>query len=353
MNVAGDNRANAPESSSDLGFGSVVSRESRERLLNPDGTFNVVREGMRFWETLSVYHALLTMTWVRFFTVMAGAYLGLNALFATLYLLCGANALSGHAPSDTWGAVQRAFFFSVQTLSTVGFGAVSPATLTANLVVTFEAVTGLIVFALASGLAFARFSRPVANIIFSKSAIIAPYHGITALEFRITNGRKNQIIELDATLMYTRFEEGPDGPVRRFYRLELERAHVTFFPLSWTIVHPINEASPLWGVTREEMQAASGEFLCLLTGIDETFSQTVHARSSYLAEEVIWNVRFADIFERARDGKPLRINVRRLGAVLPSVVTSPLSGDGAGVVGDSGTKKDVKVEYIGTGGAGN
>jgi inward rectifier potassium channel len=335
-------RADRPDTSSDLGFGSVVSKESRDRLLNPDGTFNVARAGLRFWETLSAYHALLTMSWARFFAVMSVGYLATNALFAGLYLLCGEQALIGHTPANGFDAVQRAFFFSVQTLSTVGFGTVSPATLTTNLIVTLEAVTGLIVFALASGLAFARFSRPVAKILFSKNAIIAPYRDITALEFRITNGRENQIIELDATLMYTHFEPGLDGPVRRFYRLDLERSHVTFFPLSWTVVHPITESSPLWGITKDDMAAASGEFLCLLTGIDETFSQAVHARSSYLADEVIWNVRFADIYERSADGKALRIDVRRLGMVTPATLSAIAASE-----------NELHVEDVGTGGTGH
>lgn len=303
--------------SSDLGFGSVVSRESRERLLNPDGTFNVRRDGLRFWETLSVYHALLTMSWLRFFSIMIAVYLALNAGFASLYMMCGPNGLTGPVGTTPREQMMNAFFFSVQTLSTVGYGHLSPHSVAANLIVTLEAVTGLLVFALASGLAFARFSRPVARVLFSQNAIISPYRDITALEFRITNGRKNQLIELDATVMYTRFEPGIDGPVRRFYRLDLERSHVTFFPLSWTIVHPITPSSPLFGCTAEELRAGDGEILCLLTAIDETFSQTVHARSSYLADEILWNVRFADIFQRAGDGQPLRIDVKRLGATLP------------------------------------
>lgn len=325
--------------SSDLGFGTVVSMESRERLLNADGTFNVRREGLRFWETLSAYHALITMSWLKFFGAMTLAYLALNAIFAEFYYLCGPGALTGDQPHTHAQAMVRAFFFSVQTLSTVGYGHMSPATFAANVVVTLEAVTGLLVFALASGLAFSRFSRPVANVLFSKNAIIAPYRGITALELRITNGRKNQLIELDATLIFTRFEPGPDGPVRRFYRLDLERSHVTFFPLSWTIVHPIDENSPLWGVTAENLRADTGEFLCLLTGIDETFSQTVHARSSYRADEIMWNVRFADIFERAHDGQPLRIDIKRLGAMLP--FDEPLP------------QQDVNIHHVGTGSTGN
>ncbi|HEX8183188.1 MAG TPA: hypothetical protein VF747_00505, partial [Blastocatellia bacterium] len=143
-------------------------------------------------------------------------------------------------------------------------------------------------------------------------AIIAPYKDTTAFEFRITNARRNQIIELEAQVLFARFEEDDGRSVRRFYPLSLERERVTFFPLSWTIVHPIDEASPLHGLNHEDLRQTNAEFLILLTGIDETFSQTVHARSSYQADEVVWNAKFGDVFNRSISGETLAIDVRRL-----------------------------------------
>jgi inward rectifier potassium channel len=185
----------------------------------------------------------------------------------------------------------------------------SPIGLAANLVVTLESLVGLLGFALATGLLFARFSRPTANILFSEKAIIAPYHGITAFEFRIVNARRNQLIEVQAKVLFSRFRVGREA--RDFAPLKLERDRVPLFPLSWTIVHPIDSESPLFGLTREEVLAADGEFLILLSGTDETFAQTVHARSSYKVDEIVWGARFTNLFNPPRNGL-LSIDIGRL-----------------------------------------
>jgi inward rectifier potassium channel len=296
----------------DLGFGAIVARESRQRLLNRDGSFNVAREGLRLRDSLNPYHSLLTISWPKFFALVILLYLLVNSLFAFAYVLCGPGALSGESVRGADSEFVRCFFFSVQTLATIGYGHINPVSLAANLIVTFEALVGLLGVALVTGILFARFSRPTARILFSDHAIIAPYHGITAFEFRLTNARRNQIVELSAKMIVALFEGPPDRRTRRFYPLELERDKVAFFPLSWTVVHPINEDSPLWQKTPEELQKMDAEFLILLTGIDETFSQTVHARSSYRHDEIIWNARFGDIFNRPTQTGSLTIDVRRL-----------------------------------------
>ena len=296
----------------DLGFGSVVASESRQRLLNRDGSFNVRREGLGWRAALSLYHTLLTLSWPRFLALAAALYAVINALFALAYLACGATALAGAAATGAAARFAEAFFFSVQTLSTVGYGHMVPVGLAANLVMAAESFVGLLTVALATGLAFARFSRPHARIVFSERAVIAPYRGITAFEFRIANRRRTQLNELSAKVVFARFDSGPAARRRHFDDLALERSRVAFFPLSWTLVHPIDERSPLFGLTREDLLASDAEFLILLTGVDETFSQTVHARSSYHAEEVVWNARFADIFDRGEAGGPLSIDVGRI-----------------------------------------
>ena len=302
------------EEPKDLGFGSVVARESRQRLLNRDGTFNVNRTGLRFSSSISLYQSLLTMPWSRFLMILSVFYLAINAVFATVYLWCGPDALSGPGAGALHSEFLRAFFFSIQTFATIGYGQIGPVGLAANLIVTFESFAGLLALALATGMIFARFSRPTAKILFSRSAIIAPYQGITAFEFRIANARKNQIIELEAKVLFTHMNAKgePQGKVgRQFHELALERRRVAFFPLSWTIVHPIDEQSPLHGLTEADLRRDAAEFLILLTGIDETFSQTVNTRSSYKAEEIVWNAKFADIFVRG-DGNRLRIDLSRL-----------------------------------------
>ncbi len=295
----------------DLGFGSVVASQSRKRLLNPDGSFNVARRGLGLGSSLSVYHALLRMSWPRFLATLAGAYVAANALFALAFLACGPGALAG-AVAGTGGAFLRAFFFSVDTMATIGYGQVLPVGIAANLVVVAEALVGVLGFALATGLLFARVSRPTARIIFSRRAVIAPYRGGRAFMLRIANARRSEIIELDAKVVLSLFEEVDGQRTRRFHTLALERQRVAFFPLAWTIVHPIGAGSPLRGRDEAELLAAEAEFLVLLTGIEETFSQTVHARSSYRATEVVWGARFSDMFNRDADDGDLTVDIGRL-----------------------------------------
>lgn len=297
----------------DLGFGAVVATQSRSRLLNRDGSFNVQRHGLGWRSTLSLYHSLLEMSWPRFIVLAFVAYLAANTLFAMAYLLAGPEALEGMGAENAGELLLQGFFFSVHTLSTVGYGHIIPVSLAANLLMTIEAVVGLFGLALGTGLIFARFSRPRANIVFSRSAVIAPYRGGTAFQFRIANTRRTQLVDLEAKVLLSLRESTEDGRMkRRFYELELERRRVTFFPLSWTIVHPIDEESPLRGVTAQELADSDPEFLVLLTGMEETFSQMVHARTSYKADEIIWQARFANMFERPTPDAPLAIDVSRI-----------------------------------------
>jgi len=296
----------------DLGFGSVVSRQSRQRLLNPDGSFNVVRSGLGLLETIAPYQQLLTVSWTGFFAIVVALYLLINALFALAYFAEGSTALMGPGADMLGGHFSQAFFFSVQTFATIGYGQIGPNGFVANALVTIEALVGLIFQALATGLLFARFSRPTASILFSHRAIIAPYNGGLSLQFRIANRRKNEIIQLEAQVLFSAMQpDGRGGLVRRYILLPLERNKVTFFPLSWTIVHPIDQASPLAGQTSDQLVAAEAEVLVLLSGIDETFAQTVHTRSSYRAEDIVWNRRFRSIFVQEQGGS-LSVDISRL-----------------------------------------
>src|SRR5437588_7072587 len=183
----------------DLGFGSVVSETRNIRLLNRDGSFNVTRKGLGYWESLSLYHSMLTMGWTKFFSLLLVGYLVVNLLFAGAYIACGPTALSGE--SGVQGFLQ-AFFFSIDTFATIGYGNVAPIGMAANVIVAVESFIGLLALALATGILFARFSRPTAKIIFSRNAVIAPYKNMTAFMFRITNARKNQLIEVEAKVNF-------------------------------------------------------------------------------------------------------------------------------------------------------
>ncbi len=280
----------------DLGFGSVVSRESQQRLLNRDGSFNVERKGLSLLESLSPYHLLLTMGWSRFFLLCAGWYFFANVAFALAYLACGSGALLSTAPGISQHPFWRAFFFSVETVSTIGYGNIVPVSLAANIVVTVEALAGLAGFAIITGLLFARISRPTANMLFSSHAVIAPYQGITALEFRVANARSNELIEVNAKVVISRFEQVDGIHTRRYYPMNLERDGVVFLPLTWTVVHPIDESSPLYGQTKEAMRDSNSEVLVLLKAFDETFSTIVQTRTSYTFDDIVCGARFANAF---------------------------------------------------------
>ncbi len=278
----------------DLGFGTVVGRTRGQRLLNRDGSFNVVRAGLGLAESLAPYHQLLTMSWPAFLGVVVLAYVVLNLLFALAFVACGPEALLGPGLDMLGGRFARAFYFSVQTFATIGYGQIGPNGFLPNMVVTVEALVGLMYQALATGILFARFARPTAAILFSGRAVIAPYNGGTALMFRVANRRRNEIIRLEAEVLYSAIDH--EGGTRRYAALPLERNTVTFFPLAWTIVHPIDENSPLFGRTQDDLHARQVEILVLLSGTDETFAQTVHTRSSYRTEEIVWNARFRPMF---------------------------------------------------------
>jgi inward rectifier potassium channel len=299
------------EVDSDLGFGAVVARESRQRFLNRDGTFNVRREGLRFWESLSAYHYLLTIAWPRFFAFVIATFLALNAFFAALYMLAGEGALSGTHANTLPGRFLEEFFFSVHTLATIGYGTIAPATLTANVIVTLETLVGLVFVAVMAGISFARFSRPVADILFSRSAVIAPYRGGRAFMFRIVNRRSSQLVEVEAKVLLSRRRRDAASE-REFLSLKLERDRVLFFPLAWTVVHPIDDDSPLRNWTAEDVAGCEAEFLILLNGFDETFSQTVHARSSYKAHEIVWGAKFASMFQPLDEKGTISVDIRKL-----------------------------------------
>lgn len=296
----------------DLGFGSVVARESRKRLLNRDGTFNVKREGLGILESLSAYHHLLTISWLRFLAYIVASYVVVNVVFALLYVACGTRTLSGLTGTSMGDRFVQAFFFSVDTVATIGYGNIVPATFMANLLVTVESLVGLLGFSVVAGIVFARFARPVARIVFSHHAVIAPYRDITAFMFRVVNQKSNQIVEMQAKVMVARRRRDGTAAERDFTALTLERDRVTFFPLTWTVVHPIDEKSPLWGLSAADFLAADAEFLILLNGFDETFSQNVHTRSSYKAEEVVWGAKFASVFNPPQSDGTISVDIRKV-----------------------------------------
>jgi inward rectifier potassium channel len=259
-----------------------------------------------------LYVSLLTIRWSGFFALLGLAYLIFNTVFALLFLLQD-KSIANAKP----GSFADAFFFSVQTMVTIGYGQLYPQTLYANTLVTFEVLLALTGLALATGVIFARFSRPTARVLFSRVAVIATYNGVKTLMFRAANLRRNQILEAQVSVSLLRDEHSSEGAIlRRFYDLPPTRARTPMFSLTWTVMHPIDEKSPLHGCTAESLRREQAEIVIAMVGLDGTFSQTVHARHSYIAEEIVWNHRFADILSQLEDGTRV-VDYRRFHDVEP------------------------------------
>ncbi len=293
----------------DLGLGGKMSERSPARLLNHDGTFNVRRNYLSAFHPYNAYHTLLSLPVPRLLALMAAGYVATNLVFASLYWLAGPGALSGSAPSPL-ARFENCFFFSVQTLATIGYGKLTPDTRVANLLVALEALVGLLGFAVLSALLFARFARPTAKIVFSRNALIAPYENGWALMFRLANLRNHDLTDVHAIVSFARWADGNGKRRRLFDQLSLEREFIIFMPLHWVIVHPIVETSPLRGFTPETLAAADPEIFCLINADDETFAQTVHAKTSYDKTDIVWGARFRDMYLPA-DGR-VAIDLNRL-----------------------------------------
>ncbi|HYB10546.1 MAG TPA: ion channel [Alphaproteobacteria bacterium] len=266
---------------------------------NRDASVRIARRGGKRWNWRDTYYWFLTLPISGVILLCSTYYILVNVLFACLYLLDP----EGIAGADK-GGFADAFFFSVQTIATIGYGVMYPKSLFINLVVTLETVVGIMSFALITGILFTRFSRPVARVIFSKVLVIDPHEGKPAVKFRMANERRNQILQAEVGVTLVRTErEGYGAEVRRLYDLKLVRNQSSFFGLSWTVVHIIDEASPLWGATPASLRHSETELIVLLAGVDETLSQTVHARHSYAAEDFLWARRFADILYRTPEGE--------------------------------------------------
>lgn len=247
---------------------------------------------------LDAYHLLLTMPWRWFFGIQAAAYVLFNAVFAVLYL-----AAPGSIANAKPGSFTDAFFFSVQTMATIGFGVMAPATLYANVMVTIEALLGMASVAVAAGLIFARFSQPTARVLFSQVAVVTPYNSVPTLMFRCANERRNQIFEAQVHVDLARQETSAEGmELRRSYELNLARDRNPQFSLSWTVMHPIDAASPLYGIDPDLLAGQEASIVVTLSGIDETISQRVFARTSYRADEILWGRKFVDILSETEDG---------------------------------------------------
>jgi inward rectifier potassium channel len=272
------------------------------RAIDKDGSFNVVRRGVGFRDK-GFYLHLMSSSWPWFLIQVGVAYTLANVAFAAVYYWIGVEWLAGAPHRTTLEAFLSAFFFSVQTFTTVGYGHIAPAGILTSSVAALEAMTGLLAFALGTGLLYGRFSRPSAKLLFSRQMVVAPFNDGRAIMFRVANGRPNVLMELEATVILMTVENGPEGLKRKFQGVSLEREKVYFLPLTWTLVHPIDENSPLHGLGLDDLRQRQAEFLILIKTFDDTFSQAVHARYSYTFEEIEWDRKFLPAFDVTTDGE--------------------------------------------------
>ncbi len=296
--------------SRELGFGSSVGTGQAERLMNPDGSMNVCREATSRWD--NIYRNLITMPGWLFIALVFGVYFVVNCFFACLYLWVGVEHLTAMQPGALDKNFWEAFFFSTQTLTTVGYGRIAPQGVPANVLASLESLIGLLSFALISGLLYGRFSRPVAHIAFSPSLLVSPYKDGWALMLRMVNSSRSELIHTEAQMIGALNQLEGEKVTRKYFALELELKQVSFFSLSWTLVHPLNDKSPLHGFSAEELEAGNLEILVLIKAVEDANEATVHARRSYMAAELVWHARFLPIIGRTKKGIPF-VETSRVG----------------------------------------
>ncbi len=309
MNIERGKRAKREKQGAPRAVQAARPRRSR----GPDGTSSVIWLGTDSSPRRDLYAWFLTLPWRGVLGLLAGAYLLSNALFALIYLADPGGI--GNARPDSFA---DAFFFSVQTMATIGYGNMYPATLFANMVVTAETIIGLLSFALITGLLFTRFSRPSARVLFSNVAVVARYDGVPTLIFRMANERRNVILQAEVRVTLLRSETTEEGTeIQRQRDLKLMRHQSSFFGLSWMVAHPIDAESPLKGETAESLRQCKAVIGVLLAGTDETLGQTVHARYTYPAERILWGRRFVNVLGLTPEGERI-IDLRHFHETVPA-----------------------------------
>lgn len=273
-----------------------------------------VRIGVPSTPLSDLYYRLMSRKWRWLLGGLAVGYIAINAVFAGLYALDP----GGFNGADRVGIVEG-FYFSVQTFATIGYGTISPRSLYANLLVTFEALAGIIYTAIATGLVFAKFSQPSARVLFSQTMVIGQRHGKPVLQFRMANARGNALLEASVRVTLLKTETTPEGhSMRRLHDVLLDRTTSPLFTLSWLVMHEIDEESPFFGETAESLAADEVLVIVTLTGLEGTFSQTVHARHFYEFHDIRWNRRFVDIISRTDDGR-VQMDLRRFDETVEDV----------------------------------
>jgi inward rectifier potassium channel len=256
------------------------------------------------WDKFSIYHWFIKSSIPVFVIILLIGYFSSNALFAFIYtFVLGPHQFHGIETHSTWSNYFELFFFSSQTFATVGYGRINPATNIASFVAALDAFSGVMYFAIVTGLIYGRFSKPIPKIIFAKNAVVAPFKDTRAIMFRIANKLNHQLMNAEVRIIASVLADADGDQVRHFFELELERKNIVFFATTWTLVHPIDERSPFHGFSMEDFNNAEPEFMIQFKVYDEAFSQDTFTNSSYRKEEIVWNAQFEKILSTADDGR--------------------------------------------------
>lgn len=296
----------------DTGFGTNASSYGG-RFVNRDGTFNLRKTGVSFRNRFSIFHTMLNMPTWKFITVIVLFFLCINAIYTIIYLLIGVSQFTGILATTEWGRVKEIYFFSTETFTTVGYGRVNPIGDGVNMVAAIEAMSGFLSFAVATGLIYGRFAKPKSHILFSDHALIAPFKGKTGLMFRLASYKDNHNLtdaEIRVNLALIEHDNGNSN--YKFYELHLERAKVDTLMMNWTVVHPIDENSPLLGLDENDFRAADVEVYVQVRGYDDVYSTNVIQRTSYTYDEIKFNAKFITMYHESEDGRTTIVELDKL-----------------------------------------
>lgn len=293
------------------GFG-VNSSSYGGRFITKSGNANVRKTGIPFMEGISWFHTMLTIPKWKFLFIIFSFYFLVNFLFAAIYYSIGVEHLNGINAVTEIDKFGQSFFFSIQTYTTVGYGHISPSGFMTSFVASIEALFGLLSFAIATGLLYGRFSKPKAHIVFSENAIIAPYQNKSALMLRMSPYKNTNLSDAEAKLTLGMHVEEDGKMVNRFFSLDLELAKVNALTLSWTLVHPITEESPLYGFLDADYINTIGELIVFVKVFDDMYSSSVVKRTSYTFDEIVFGAKFLPMFTRSEDDSKTLLHIDKL-----------------------------------------
>jgi inward rectifier potassium channel len=279
----------------------VKYKKKTKRVVNPDGSFNVIRQGMGY-SFKNLYQKLINMSWWLFTLMVIATYFTINIGFALIYFSLGVENISGTIGETPTDQFIEAFQFSYQTFTTVGYGALSPVGFWTNLIAATQSMFGFMGFAIATGILYGRFSKPSASIEFSENMLMTTLNKKPCVMFRIGNRRNSILSNIKTKVLYTALNTDGSNYNRKYFLVELERDNIMFFPLNWTLVHYIDQKSPFYGKSPQQIEEEQGELLILVTGFDETFSQEVQTRYSYVSKDIVWNAKFTKAYWTNEEG---------------------------------------------------